>query len=292
MPAMMPGTMATTMTDTMTAMVCLTSIRSSIRNRRLSPPPPLGGVCVGVRVRARTRTPRPPRPPPASWPRWSRRSRPHHGPHPPPSRSRPPSRPRRVPRPRTQPGLAARRTPRTTTSPHRPSACRLRPVLSPSPWPPPPPLAKGRRTKVAPEAAEADVLAVFEHWRETVWKSRAVLNDARRSRLASRLAEGFTVADLKRAADGATRDDWLMGRAEGVRAGGHRDVETVYRAAAQVERLMQLAPAPRPPAPVPAPDAPPVPKLPPPLPPHLATRAAAIPVPSLADLLAHGLQAP
>ncbi len=65
-------------------------------------------------------------------------------------------------------------------------------------------------------------------------------------RLAARLAEGFTVADLKRAADGATRDDWLMGRAQGVRAGGHRDVETVYRDAAQVERLMALAPVPRP----------------------------------------------
>ena len=49
------------------------------------------------------------------------------------------------------------------------------------------------------------------------------------------------MADLKRAADGATRDDWLMGCAEGVRAGGHRDVETVFRDAAQVERLMQLA---------------------------------------------------
>lgn len=153
------------------------------------------------------------------------------------------------------------------------------------PTPPAPPLAKGRRTRATPEAVEADVLAVFEHWRETVWKSRAVLNDARRTRIASRLAEGFTVADLKRAADGATRDDWLMGRAEGVRAGGHRDVETVYRDAAQVERLMQLAPK--------APPAPPSPvvRLPPPLPPHLAARAAR-PVPSLADFLAHGMQAP
>ena len=104
----------------------------------------------------------------------------------------------------------------------------------------------GRRRRSAPVADEADVVAVFDHWRETVWKSRAILNDLRRTRIAARLAEGFTVADLKRAADGATRDDWLMGRAEGVRAGGHRDVETVFRDAAQVERLMQLAPAPRP----------------------------------------------
>lgn len=146
----------------------------------------------------------------------------------------------------------------------------------------------GRRRKSAPVADEADVAVVFDHWRETVWKSRAILNDPRRTRIAARLAEGFSVADLKRAADGATRDDWLMGRADGVRAGGHRDVETVFRDAAQVERLMQLAPAPRPVTP----PAPPVLRQPPPLPPHLAARAARMPVPTLADFLERGFVAP
>ncbi len=96
------------------------------------------------------------------------------------------------------------------------------------------------------------MLAVFECWRETVWKGRAVLNAARRARIASRLAEGFSVDDLKDAARGALKDDWLMGRKEGARPGGYRDIETVFRDAAQVERLMRLAPRPiPPPAPLP-----------------------------------------
>jgi hypothetical protein len=131
------------------------------------------------------------------------------------------------------------------------------------------------------------VVAVFEHWRDIVWKGRAVLNDQRRARIAARLAEGFTVDDLKRAVDGASKDDWLMGRDEKARQGGWRDVETVFRHAGQVERLMLLAPAPR----VAAPPAPaPTPKRPPPLPPHLAGRPA--PVMDLATFLARGLTAP
>ncbi len=143
------------------------------------------------------------------------------------------------------------------------------------------------RGKAKPSAADADIVAVFEHWRDIVWKGRAVLNDQRRARIAARLAEGFTVDDLKRAVDGASKDDWLMGRDEKARQGGWRDVETVFRHAGQVERLMLLAPAPR----VAAPPAPaPTPKRPPPLPPHLAGRPA--PVMDLATFLARGLTAP
>ena len=99
-----------------------------------------------------------------------------------------------------------------------------------------------KRRKAAPVADEADVVSVFEFWRETVWKSRAILNEERRNRIAARLAEGFSVEDMRQAARGVLRDDNLMGRREGARQGGWRDIETVFRDAAQVERLMQLAP--------------------------------------------------
>jgi hypothetical protein len=161
------------------------------------------------------------------------------------------------------------------------------PVVAAPPVEAPAVPAAPTRGKARPSAADADVVAVFEHWRDIVWKGRAVLNDQRRARIAARLAEGFTVDDLKRAVDGASKDDWLMGRDEKARQGGWRDVETVFRHAGQVERLMLLAPAPR----VAAPPAPaPTPKRPPPLPPHLAGRPA--PVMDLATFLARGLTAP
>ena len=93
-----------------------------------------------------------------------------------------------------------------------------------------------------------------DHWRETVWKSRAILNDLRRTCIAARLAEGLTVADLKRAADGATRDDWLMGRAEGVRsvatATGDRVPRRRAGRAPDAASPRHLAPSHRPPLPV------------------------------------------
>lgn len=143
-------------------------------------------------------------------------------------------------------------------------------VLSPEPCPAPPPVASPVPASAAPvtaapspsgaasasrptSAREAAIREVFDFWQATVWKSRALYNDKRRTRIAARLAEGFSVEDLKMAARGATHDDNLMGRREGARQGGWRDVETVFRDAAQVERLMQLAPrapvTPRPPPP-------------------------------------------
>ena len=69
----------------------------------------------------------PPRRSRSSWPPWSRRRLPHRGPHQRPCRSCHPS---RLPRPAPWRPLSLRPATRTMTSPHRPSACRLRPVLS------------------------------------------------------------------------------------------------------------------------------------------------------------------
>lgn len=93
-------------------------------------------------------------------------------------------------------------------------------------------------------ATQAVVREVLEHWATKLYPAtRPVFDQKRIRRVKARLAEGFTAERLKRAIDGATLDDWLMGRADGARKGGWRDIETVFRDAAQVERLIALADA-------------------------------------------------
>jgi hypothetical protein len=106
----------------------------------------------------------------------------------------------------------------------------------------PPPLTPAKLER------EADVTTVLAHWRERVDMPRAAIEgkagEGRRKRVRARLAEGLSVADLCLVADGAARDDWLMGRDPKARPGGWRDVETVYRDRAQCERLTLLAKSP------------------------------------------------
>lgn len=98
--------------------------------------------------------------------------------------------------------------------------------------------------------ASATIRAVLEHWASKLYPTtRPVFDQKRIKRVRSRLAEGFTAEQLRRAIDGAALDDWLMGRADGARKGGWRDIETVFRDAAQVERLIALADAQAPSAP-------------------------------------------
>jgi len=118
--------------------------------------------------------------------------------------------------------------------------------------PAPSPSAAGSSRKGKPSAES--VTTVFDHWREVLWKGRAVLDDKRYTRIVARMAEGFSVDDLKAAATGATYDDHIMGRSASSREGGFRDIETVFRDAAQVERFMAMAQkhAPKPKAPPPS----------------------------------------
>ena len=98
--------------------------------------------------------------------------------------------------------------------------------------------------KGPPGPSACDVGAVLEHWRATLYPAAnpaPKLTESRRRRVRSRMAEGFTREQLQQAITGAFSDDWLMGRDPGSRHGGYRDVETVLRDAAQVERLMRLA---------------------------------------------------
>lgn len=146
-------------------------------------------------------------------------------------------------------------------------------VVAPEPCPAPPPACVSPDPDPAevtpapsPSAAGSDpevddsptvrgaVGEVFAHWSRVVWANAHVapkLTKERRTRIKARLAEGYTVADLCLALDGVKHDPWLMGTADGARPGGYRDVMTVLRDGAQVERLMGLAKqhAPKPKAP-------------------------------------------
>lgn len=96
-----------------------------------------------------------------------------------------------------------------------------------------------KATRKAPSADEEAIASVFTHWQQTHDKARCKATPVRLKRIRARLAEGFAPDDLRAAIEGALRDDWLMGRAEGSR--GYNDLTTILRDAAQVERLRDLA---------------------------------------------------
>lgn len=91
----------------------------------------------------------------------------------------------------------------------------------------------------------AEVSEVLEHWRSRGYHTRKPIDNAeRRKRIRARLDDGLDVATLKAAIDGASIDDWLMGRHErnDVANGGkvYNGLETILRDAAQVEKLATL----------------------------------------------------
>jgi len=97
-----------------------------------------------------------------------------------------------------------------------------------------------------PKAAiDAQVTEVLTYWRGVVGMDRASIEgpkaEHRRKRIKARLKEKFTVEQLRQVADGAAKDPFLMGTDPKSKPGGYRDVETVYRDAAQCERLIALS---------------------------------------------------
>lgn len=112
----------------------------------------------------------------------------------------------------------------------------------PTPAPPPPAGALFQLTPLDPEGDLATkVQTVLEHWAAQPYHGhRPKLTEARRARVRSRLAERFTVDELKQALTNANRDDWLTGRDPRTNGKKWVDVDTLLRDAAQVERLRDL----------------------------------------------------
>ena len=90
-----------------------------------------------------------------------------------------------------------------------------------------------------PKASSKTAVDVFEHWR-SAHQPKAKQTPGRLKRINARLKDGFSPEDLIQAIDGALLDDWLMGRDPKARPEGWRDIDTILRDAAQVERLMGL----------------------------------------------------
>jgi hypothetical protein len=85
----------------------------------------------------------------------------------------------------------------------------------------------------------ASFLIVFEYWRRVMSYPKAKAVDKRRKAVAGRLAEGYTIEQLKQAIDGCAKTPHNMGQnAQGKR---FDDLELICRNGIQVERFMRNA---------------------------------------------------
>jgi hypothetical protein len=88
----------------------------------------------------------------------------------------------------------------------------------------------------------ASVAVVFGHWKLAMKSPRSKLDEKRRRAIAARLAQGFTVDDLKRAIDGCAGDPFSMGQND--RHTKFNTIGLICRDAEHVERFMEKAQAP------------------------------------------------
>jgi uncharacterized phage protein (TIGR02220 family) len=80
---------------------------------------------------------------------------------------------------------------------------------------------------------------VFDYWRKRTEHSRAKLDDKRRSAIASRLKNGYSVDDLKAAVDGCLKSPWHQGQNGNKRK--YDDIELICRNASKVDQFIALA---------------------------------------------------
>jgi len=89
------------------------------------------------------------------------------------------------------------------------------------------------------ETPSAPVRAVFDYWRERSGHNGAKLDDKRRSAIAARLKNGYSVRDLKRAVDGCIASPWHQGQNGNRRK--YDDIELICRNASKVDQFVALA---------------------------------------------------
>lgn len=104
-------------------------------------------------------------------------------------------------------------------------------------------LASNRPSKKrATTTADARILEVFEHWKQVLNHPKAKLGDERERAVKARLAQGYTVDDLKRAVDGCAVTPHNMGQND--RGEVYDDLALICRDGGQVERFMRNAESP------------------------------------------------
>lgn len=96
-----------------------------------------------------------------------------------------------------------------------------------------------REAEQKPTEAET-VKKIFDFWKEKHGYKRAILDDARKTKINARL-KNFDPKELCRAILGALKDDWLMGRDPKANGKKYNEIKTIFRDAAQVERLIELS---------------------------------------------------
>jgi len=106
-------------------------------------------------------------------------------------------------------------------------------LAEPSPLPHAPP------DDETPATGAQSVAEVLEHWASKLYPTRKPKFDRnRKGKVRARLAEGWSVEDLKRAVDGCASSKWHVD-------GGHKDIELICRDTPHVERFIALLAAPR-----------------------------------------------
>jgi hypothetical protein len=95
------------------------------------------------------------------------------------------------------------------------------------------------QSRAKPEPIATVARRIFEAWKLDTGHAKAVLDAKRQRRIEARLREGFTEQDLLDALEGRHSDPWLMGT-DPKSPRLFDEIDTLYRDAAQVEKLRDL----------------------------------------------------
>ncbi len=90
------------------------------------------------------------------------------------------------------------------------------------------------------EQENTTIQKIFDFWRDKMKHPKAKLDSARRTKIKARLSD-FEPRDLCLAIVGATKDDFLMGRDPKNIGKKYNDFKTIFRDAAQIERLIEIS---------------------------------------------------
>ncbi len=98
---------------------------------------------------------------------------------------------------------------------------------------------EGEQPKPATPSTSLEENEVFEHWQRVCDKPRAKYTAERRGKVKSRLREGYSVADIKRAIDGITTSSFHRGENDGGRE--YMGLELICQTGSKLESFMALS---------------------------------------------------
>jgi hypothetical protein len=90
--------------------------------------------------------------------------------------------------------------------------------------------------KIYKKDLSSDVISIFEHWKQTLQHPNSVLDDKRKKKIKERLAEGYTVEQLKNVINGCKCSAYHMGHNEGGKI--YDSIDLLFRDAEHVDRFI------------------------------------------------------